>query len=126
MEMKRIFIILTLFLGILAFPQDQMVHIEDLVNQGKVFTAMIQLKERISVNKNDEEALLLLGNIHSNKENWDAALIQYARLLELQPKKADYHFKYGGALGLKALNISRLRAVTLLPDVRKHLERQLL
>ncbi|MGB0949866.1 MAG: tetratricopeptide repeat protein, partial [Marinirhabdus sp.] len=35
---------------------------------------------------------------------------------------ANYHFKYGGAMGMKALNISRIRAVTYIGDIKKHFE----
>src|SRR5690606_25697306 len=64
-----------------------------------------------------------LGDIASFEKNWDVALGHYKKLLNHEPSNADYNFRYGGALGLKAINVSKLKAVVYIPDIKKYLEK---
>jgi tetratricopeptide (TPR) repeat protein len=45
--------------------------------------------------------------------------LQYQKLVDLKPKVANYHYKYGGALGMKALSVNKLLAVTYLGDLKE-------
>ena len=71
-------------------------------------------------NPGDARTREYLGDIASYNKDWDAALQYYKSLVEEKPKSANYHFKYGGALGMKALSISRIRALTYIDDIKKH------
>lgn len=64
-----------------------------------------------------------LGDIAGYAKDWDAALYYYEALVEKDDTNANYHFKYGGALGMKALAISRIRALSYIGDIKKHFER---
>src|SRR5690606_2892360 len=46
----------------------------------------------------------------------------YQKLVKNDPSNAGYNFRLGGALGFKALNVSKFSALVLIPDVKKHLE----
>ena len=48
--------------------------------------------------------------------------MQYEKLTKANPKNANYHYKYGGALGMKALGISKLRALGLIGDFKRSFE----
>lgn len=60
-----------------------------------------------------------LGDIASHAEDWDKAIDFYSELVEDEEGNADFHYKYGGALGMKALAISRIRALTYIGDIKE-------
>jgi tetratricopeptide (TPR) repeat protein len=64
-----------------------------------------------------------LGDIASYDEDWDTAITYFSGLVEEDDANANYHFKAGGALGMKALKISKIRALGYIGDVKKHFER---
>ena len=63
----------------------------------------------------------LLGDIASFEKNWDAAISYYKKLIVANPENASFNLKYGGALGMKALSVSRFQAVVYIPDIKKYL-----
>ncbi|QIE60360.1 tetratricopeptide repeat protein [Rasiella rasia] len=63
-----------------------------------------------------------LGDIAGYKKDWDTAIDFYEDLVKEDENSANYHFKYGGALGMKALSISRIRAATYIGDIKEHFE----
>ncbi|RMA57114.1 tetratricopeptide repeat protein [Ulvibacter antarcticus] len=63
-----------------------------------------------------------LGDIAGYTKDWDTAISYYETLLKADDRSANYHFKYGGALGMKALSISRIRAITYIGDIREAFE----
>lgn len=72
---------------------------------------------------NDLKTREYLGDIASYAEDWDAAITYYSGLVEVEDLNANYHFKAGGALGMKALEISKIRALGYIGDIKKHFER---
>ncbi len=63
-----------------------------------------------------------LGDIAGYEKDWDTAIDFYEPLVEVEQDNANYHFKAGGALGMKALEISRIRALGYIGDIRKYFE----
>jgi len=63
-----------------------------------------------------------LGDIAGYEKDWDTAIDHYEVLVEKDNNNANYHFKYGGALGMKALSISRIRAATYIGDIKEEFE----
>ena len=53
-----------------------------------------------------------LGDIASYSNDWDTAISYYETLVEEDPNSANYNFKLGGALGMKAQEISKIRALS--------------
>ena len=80
--------------------------------------AEAELKPFVDNNENDLEAIELLGDAYGHQKKWDDAAKQYKKLTEAEPTEANYHYKYGGALGMKALSVSKLRALTIIDDVK--------
>jgi tetratricopeptide (TPR) repeat protein len=60
-----------------------------------------------------------LGDIAGYTKDWDTAEKYYQPLVEAEPANANYHFKYGGVLGMKALE-NKLKGVTLIDDIKHH------
>lgn len=87
--------------------------------QQKLFSkAEAELKPFVDNNENDLEAIELLGDAYGHQKKWDDAAKQYKKLTDAEPTEANYHYKYGGALGMKALSVSKLRALTIIDDVK--------
>ncbi|MCB0456943.1 MAG: tetratricopeptide repeat protein [Flavobacteriaceae bacterium] len=64
-----------------------------------------------------------LGDIAGYAKDWDAAIMYYERLLRSDDNNANYHFKYGGSLGMKALQISKISALGYVGDIKAHFEK---
>ena len=64
-----------------------------------------------------------LGDIAGYQKRWDDALKHYKTLLEFDDNNANYHFKYGGAMALKAQASNKMKALTMIGDFKKHLHR---
>lgn len=88
---------------------------------GDVAKAKYLLNEQVNKNNVDLLVFELLGDIASFEKNWDTAISYYKKLIAANPEKASFNLKYGGALGMKALSVSKLQAVVYIPDIKKHL-----
>jgi len=64
-----------------------------------------------------------LGDIAGYNKNWDEALEYYKVLVLKDNENANYHFKYGGVLAYKAQSSNKLKALTLVSEIKKHLHR---
>ncbi|TVZ26973.1 hypothetical protein JM83_1980 [Gillisia sp. Hel_I_86] len=88
---------------------------------GKIGEANSLLTEQVNKNNIDLKVFELLADIASFEKNWDTAILYYKKLVVSHPKNAGFNLKYGGALGMKALSVSRFQAVVYIPDIKKHL-----
>lgn len=73
-----------------------------------------------SVLKNDPDnlkAIEYLGDIAGYTKNWNEAIKYYEKLKKALPKSANYQFKFGGALGMKAKDANKFAALGMLDDV---------
>jgi tetratricopeptide (TPR) repeat protein len=66
-----------------------------------------------------------LGDSYAYQEKWDMAIEVYTSLVDLEPQKANLHYKLGASLAMKASSISKLRAVWYVSDIKKALKRAL-
>lgn len=76
-------------------------------------------KTYLEKHPNDLKTLEYLGDIYGYAKDWDTAIDYYEKLVELSPKVANYHYKYGGVLGMKALAISKIRALGFIGDIKE-------
>jgi tetratricopeptide (TPR) repeat protein len=122
--MKKIFFILFyLITNLSSIAQTDTAVVENLLNKGNIKEAKVILEKGNSSFAGDKYTLAHLGDIAGFEQNWDKALHYYKTLVELEPENAEYNFKYGGALGMKALQVSKFKAVIYIPDIKKHLEK---
>lgn len=115
------------FLLFLLFPcavwsQSSFEQAERLFQKEEYEKAKVLFEGYLKEHPNHLMALEYLGDIAGYAKDWDAALFYYKPLVEKEDKNANYHFKYGGALGMKALSISRIRALSYVGDIREHFE----
>lgn len=96
---------------------------ESYFNKQQFSKAKPYLETYLKKHTDDLKTLEYLGDIAGYKKDWDAAMEYYEQLVDRNAKSANYHFKYGGAMGMKALEISKLRAVTYISDIKYHFEK---
>lgn len=121
--MKKIFLLFVLFLSTVSYSQSSMSEIRSALDQGRLVAAKELLHQRLSENPNDAVALAYLGDIAGFEKDWDTSMALYKNLVQTHPENADYSFKYGAALGMKALSISKIQSVIYISDIKKYLEK---
>lgn len=113
-----------LFLSISVFSQnsdfDKGVA---LFNKNKFEQAKPYFEKALVKDNEDRIAMEYLGDISGYQKEWDAALKIYKKLIDSEDNNANYHFKYGGALALKAQASNKLKALTLVSGFKKHLHK---
>src|SRR6478672_11515286 len=92
---------------------------EKLFQQQKYDQAKVLFENVLKDNPNNYKSIEYLGDIASHQSKWDVALLQYKKLRNQFPKTANYHYKYGGALAMKAKIVSKLTAFGLLDEIEK-------
>ncbi|WP_411768659.1 tetratricopeptide repeat protein [Winogradskyella sp. A3E31] len=118
--MKKSISFLFLFL-ITSIVSAQQPHdkVEQLIEEKQFQKAEDIMSDYVSKHPDDAKAIELLGDAHGHQKDWDNAITQYEKLTKLDSKNANYHYKYGGAMGMKALSISKIRALGIINDVKR-------
>lgn len=111
--MTYLYIILNVF-----FFQSDIEKAKILFHQKKYDEAIVLLEKAIIKDVNHVEANELLGDIYGQQMLWDQSIKHYRIIRDLQPKNANFHYKYGGSLGLKAKSINKFKALGLIDDVK--------
>lgn len=120
--------VLTLILLVLFISTD-MVFCQDfdkavtLYEKGKFDSSKLLFKKILASNPKNNKAKEYLGDIAAQKKQWDKAIAIYKELVEEDNDNPEYHYKYGGVLGLKALSVNKLKALTMLSDIKYHLNK---
>lgn len=74
-------------------------------------------------NPNHLKTLEYLGDIEGQNKSWDKAIYYYKKLKLLKPLEANYYYKYGGVLGMKAKNSNKFKALGMISEVRTSFEK---
>lgn len=115
--MKYLFVIL--FIPFLSFSQSSSLDdAKQLLKDKKFVKAQELLSEYVKTHQNDKESIELLGDAYGHQKKWDDAIAYYEKLTRLEPGNANFHYKYGGALGMKALSVSKIKALGIIGDVK--------
>lgn len=93
-----------------------------LIEQNKYFQAKPFFELAYKENPKSVEVIDKLGEVAFHTQNWDDAIKYGDKLVKMFPKNADYWFKYGGALGMKAKSVNKFRALGMIDDVRDAFE----
>lgn len=113
-------VLLLLLVPWLALSQSSYDQGKRLYDQEKYLQAKPYFESHLKQHPKDKNTIESLGDIAGFQKDWDTAIEHYKNLLDLEQDNANYHFKYGGALGMKALEISRIRALSYVGDIKKH------
>lgn len=113
---KYLFVLL---LSSFCYSQTSIDNAETFIVEKEFVKAQSEMKTFLESNPNDLEAIELLGDAYGHQKKWDEAIVQYQLLKQKRPQNANYHYKYGGALGMKALSISKIKALGIIGDVKE-------
>ena len=90
---------------------------EKLYKQEKYDQAKALFESYLKSNPNHYKTVEYLGDIAGHQKKWDEAIKQYKVLKTQFPKTANYWYKYGGALGMKAKSVNKFKALGMIDDV---------
>lgn len=114
---------LFLIVPFFAMGQSSFDKAEQLFKQENFRSAKPLFQEYLKENPGHKKTREYLGDIAGYEKDWNTAIDFYEELVDDNDQSANYHFKYGGALGMKALSISRIRAATYIGDIKEHFEK---
>lgn len=118
---KNILFLLLLF-PLFAAAQNNYQQAEEYFKQEKFSKAKPIFENYLKQNPGDKKTREYLGDIAAYQKDWDASISYYKDLVKDEESNANYHFKYGGAMGMKAMSISKIRAITYIGDIKYELE----
>jgi tetratricopeptide (TPR) repeat protein len=90
---------------------------EKLYNQEKYDQAKVLFESFLKSNPNNYKTIEYLGDIAGHQKKWDEAIKRYEVLKKQFPKTANYYYKFGGALGMKAKSVNKFKALAMIDDV---------
>ena len=109
-------LVLFLFFSIPLLAND-FIRAEKLFKQEKFALAKPIFEKIIKEDAQNYKAIEYLGDIAGHAKNWDEAIKYYEKLKNADSKSANYHYKFGGALGMKAKESNKFTALGMLDDV---------
>ncbi len=74
-------------------------------------------------NPNNLKTLEYLGDIEGQFKSWDKAIYYYKKLKLIKPTEANYYYKYGGVLGMKAKSSNKFKALGMISEVKISFEK---
>jgi tetratricopeptide (TPR) repeat protein len=94
-----------------------------LMEAGKMEQARIMFESVLKENPSHIKSLEYLGDIAGQNKSWDKAIMYYQKIKQLQPNNADFHYKYGGALGMKAKIVNKFKALAMIDEIKSSFEK---
>lgn len=119
--MRRLYFI-ALLASVNLWSQTNYEKAEKLFQQKQFAQAEPLFEKEYRQKPNDVKIIEYLGDIAGHQKKWDDALFYYRKLKDKHPKTANYQYKFGGALGMKAKNSSKFKALGMIDDVKEAFE----
>lgn len=120
--MKKILTFLLLF-PLLIWSQSDYGKAEKLFEAGKYDQARPIFESFLKENPSHLKTLEYLGDIAGHAKSWDKAIVYYRKLKQLKPSEANYYYKYGGVLGMKAKESNKFAALGMIGEVKSSFEK---
>ena len=108
---------------LLIWSQSDYSKAEKLFEAGKYDLATPVFKNFLKQNPSHLKTLEYLGDIEGHNKSWDKAIVYYKKLKQLKPSEANYYFKYGGVLGMKAKESNKFKALGMIGEVKESFEK---
>jgi len=112
---KKLFIFL---FPLLSFGQLTFSEADSLFQKKEYLNAENTLTLILKESPNDKESLQLLGETYVAQEKWEEAVLVFKKLVELAPENAEFHYKYGSAMGMQAIRNNAIAAFFMIDNVR--------
>jgi tetratricopeptide (TPR) repeat protein len=120
--MKNLLISLLLF-PLLLWSQSDYSRAEKLFEAGKFEQARPIFEIFLKENPSHLKTLEYLGDIAGHQKSWDKAIEYYKKLKQLKPSEANYYYKYGGVLGMKAKESNKFKALGMIGEIKESFEK---
>jgi tetratricopeptide (TPR) repeat protein len=114
MQLLKFFIF---FISFQVLAETDFEKAEKLYKQDKWEQAKILFENYLKSNPNNYKTIEYLGDIAGHQKKWDEAIKQYEILKKQFPKTANYWYKFGGALGMKAKSANKFKALVMIDDI---------
>lgn len=112
-----------LFLPFLSWSQSDFEKGQLLLGEAKFKPAQVCFESYLAKNPSHLKTIEYLGDIAGHTKSWDKAIEYYKRLKLLKPSEANYYFKYGGVLGMKATQVNKFKALGMISEIRSSFEK---
>jgi tetratricopeptide (TPR) repeat protein len=99
---------------------------EKLFKEEKFDQARPIFENFLKSNPSNLKTIEYLGDIAGRNKSWDTAIGYYKKLKQLKPSEANYHYKYGGALGMKAKESNKFKALGMIDEVKGSFEKAII
>ncbi len=120
--MKKI-VFLFLLVPLFLFSQSDFEKGEGCLRKEKLEQAQTFFEAFLKTNPTHLKTIEYLGDIAAHNKEWDKAIGYYKKLKQLKPSEANYYYKYGGALGLKAKEVSKFKALGMIGEIKSSFEK---
>jgi len=117
--MKKIAFIVIVLMSTLSFSQSNFEKAVKLFNEKKFTEAKTLFEAYLKSVPNHQKTIEYLGDIAGSTQKWDVAIDYYKKLKTSNPNSANYWFKYGGAMGMKAKSVSKFKALGMIDDIEE-------
>ena len=114
----RLIIYILLFISSFSVAQTSFQKAQSLIVDNQFDEAEPLFKSHLKSNPNDLKTIEYLGDIAGHKKQWDKAIVYYKTLVEAKPNNANYHYKYGGVMGMQALEVNKFKALGMIGDIK--------
>lgn len=112
-----------LLMPILGWTQSNFEKGEKLFQVKKYDEAQIVFEGILKTKPLDIKTLDYLGEIEAHQKSWVKGAAYFKKLKELKPTEADYFFKYGGCLAMRAMEVNKIKAFTMIDDMKEAFEK---
>jgi tetratricopeptide (TPR) repeat protein len=123
--MKKIVLLFVLF-PVLIWSQSNFDTAEKLFKEDKFELARPIFESILKESPLNLKVIEYLGDIAGHVKSWDKAIAYYKKLKQLKPSEANYYYKYGGALGMKATKVNKFKALGMIGEVRSSFEKAII
>lgn len=96
---------------------------EKLFHSKKYEEAQVLFEGVLKTKPSDIKTIEYLGEIAAHQKAWVKGAEYFKKLKELKPTEADYFFKYGGCLAMRATEVNKIKAFTMVDDMKQAFEK---
>jgi hypothetical protein len=108
---------------ILIWSQSNFEKGEKLFHSKKYEEAQVLFEGVLKTKPSDIKTIEYLGEIAAHQKAWVKGAEYFKKLKELKPTEADYFFKYGGCLAMRATEVNKIKAFTMVDDMKQAFEK---
>jgi len=106
-----------------CWSQSNFEKAEKLFQSKKYNEAQLLFEGILKNNPLDLKTLEYLGEIAAHQKSWVKGAEYFKKLKELKPTVADYFFKYGGCLAMHAVEVNKIKAFSMVGDMKEAFEK---